>query len=527
MIVVRRHTAVSAVVSLVALMLAALSLPTATLAADPSGGCVTAASVTTCTFDYTGAIEHWTVPAGVTEVTVDAYGAAGGTGLADNPGGQGAQVHVVVPVAGGDVLDVTVGGQGSVYPAGPTNAFGGGGSSLFGGGGGGGSFVYDGATALVIAAGGGGGGEDFSGGTGGIGGDSGSGGGAAASHDSVVGSTGGGAGTSSAGGGGGQQNDCGTVYAGGAGGDGSEGQGGSGGDGGQGGGGGGGYYGGGGGAGIGLCVTDWSGSGGGGGGSSYTDPSATDVSVVDGAQSGDGMVTIEYTSPDDVTAPTVNGVAAVLDRFGRVGSASIALFWDGNDDVTAPEDLVFQTQVRRMVGGSWSAWHGKRTYHGVGHSSPEIALWRTFQYRARARDEAGNWSDWVESNTVSAFRRRETQLHLTGSWSIVAQAGATRHKVARSSTPGDSAWLGFNGDGATFVMPVNSGQGSAEICIDPGTLDEDCFTVDIGALTPTGNKRFVDVQVGLTPGDHVLKLTVVSGTVDLDGAVFTRGSSSG
>jgi hypothetical protein len=39
---------------------------------DPSGG------NGQIQFNYTGSIEYWTVPAGVTEITVDAYGAQGG-----------------------------------------------------------------------------------------------------------------------------------------------------------------------------------------------------------------------------------------------------------------------------------------------------------------------------------------------------------------------------------------------------------------------------------------------------------------
>ncbi len=291
----------SATVLVTALATALLGFPSAVAASAPSGGCATASGITTCTFDYTGAVESWTVPAGVTEVTIDAYGAAGGTAAGGSiTGGKGAHVHATVPVTGGDALDVTVGGRGLNYPNGPTNAFGGGGLSYYGGGGGGGSFVYDGASALAIAGGGGGGGEQVLV-SGGVGGDSGSPGGTAADDGTAVGSTGGGAGTSSAGGTGGQEYDCGTLYAAGAGGDGSLGQGGVGGSYGThdpgvttGGGGGGGYYGGGGGGNFGNCIAYNSGGGGGGGGSSYTDPSASDVSVTDGIQGGNGLVTISY-----------------------------------------------------------------------------------------------------------------------------------------------------------------------------------------------------------------------------------------
>ena len=47
-----------------------------TAEADP--GRITASSSTSCTFDYTGANQTWTVPSGVTQVTLDVYGAQGG-----------------------------------------------------------------------------------------------------------------------------------------------------------------------------------------------------------------------------------------------------------------------------------------------------------------------------------------------------------------------------------------------------------------------------------------------------------------
>ena len=103
----------------------------------------------TTTFDYTGAIDTYTVPAGVTSISIQAYGGQGGN---DN-GGLGAGIYGEFTVVPGDVLNIVVGQQGIV------NNCGGGDAS---GGGGGGTFVWDpDAPALpMIAAGGGGGGNE-------------------------------------------------------------------------------------------------------------------------------------------------------------------------------------------------------------------------------------------------------------------------------------------------------------------------------------------------------------------------------
>ena len=99
----------------------------------------------TTTFSYTGTIQSYTVPAGVTSITITAKGAqGGGETYIGATGGLGAIMTGTFAVTPGQVLEVLVGGQGS--------------SAEYVGGGGGGSFVWDNSTStLEIAAGGGGG----------------------------------------------------------------------------------------------------------------------------------------------------------------------------------------------------------------------------------------------------------------------------------------------------------------------------------------------------------------------------------
>ncbi len=106
------------------------------------------------TFNYSGSIVNWTVPAGVTSINVDARGAQGGIQVESNAfaPGNGARIVGTVSVTPGDVLKILVGGQ-------PTNAV-----SDEGAGGGGGSFVSTSSNVpLVVAGGGGGEGADGSG----------------------------------------------------------------------------------------------------------------------------------------------------------------------------------------------------------------------------------------------------------------------------------------------------------------------------------------------------------------------------
>ena len=125
---------------------------------DLCGNCYDPANqVGTQEFTFTGNVQTWEVPAGVTEIQVSLYGAQGGNGAGANPGlgGFGAEVSGVLPVTPGEVLNIYVGGQ---------NGFNGGGAPGNGnsGFGGGATDIRSGGTQLtnrvVIAAGGGGGG---------------------------------------------------------------------------------------------------------------------------------------------------------------------------------------------------------------------------------------------------------------------------------------------------------------------------------------------------------------------------------
>ncbi|MFT5823831.1 MAG: hypothetical protein ACI8ZM_005094 [Crocinitomix sp.] len=59
------------------------------------------------TFDYTGGVQTYTVPAGVTSIEIEAFGAEGGGAT----GGLGGSAIASLPVTPGDVLDVYVGGH--------------------------------------------------------------------------------------------------------------------------------------------------------------------------------------------------------------------------------------------------------------------------------------------------------------------------------------------------------------------------------------------------------------------------------
>ncbi|MBK8608455.1 MAG: hypothetical protein IPL84_00440 [Chitinophagaceae bacterium] len=70
----------------------------------------------TQTFNYTGGLQTFTVPAGVTSISIGAFGAQGTSGTpngaqAGGSGGMGAEVSGTLAVTPGQVLNIYVGGQ--------------------------------------------------------------------------------------------------------------------------------------------------------------------------------------------------------------------------------------------------------------------------------------------------------------------------------------------------------------------------------------------------------------------------------
>ncbi|EJN02496.1 putative Ig domain-containing protein [Phyllobacterium sp. YR531] len=284
---------------------------------------------TSRSFSFTGGSQSTVVPSGVSSITVHLIGAQGGDGksgagtIGGSPlspggaGGLGSRVSGRLSVSPGDVLSVGVGGRASlaVNPGGTSG-------SGDGGIGGGGTDLSLGGSRIAIAAGGGGGGNAgwstanvIRGGDGGAGGALGSAGATVPGGPGPFGGGGGSPGTGGvigagcgsfpatpgqANGQGGRSNNFSGSFAGA----------------GFGGGGGGGNTigGGGGGAGVGTtgCQQNWNGGGGGGGGGLSSPGPLQSVSIVNGANSGDGSALICFATPAFVisgTASSLNGTA--------------------------------------------------------------------------------------------------------------------------------------------------------------------------------------------------------------------------
>ena len=265
----------------------------AVVSTNPTPDC-SAGSTCTIVFPFVSDYYAWTVPAGVTSVTVDISGAAGSPSRSSATAGKGGRVQATITTTPAQILYMYPGGQGgpgsaSAAGAGGWNGGGAGGyygSNHYGAGGGGASDIRTSvgtlSSRLVVVGGGGGAACNYCS----TPNDDGANGGGLVGADSYItasSSTKATGGSQSAGGSGNQWSGWNASTSG------SSGVGGAGASGTGGGGGGGGYFGGGGGS--------WTA---GGGGSSYTDAvKVSSVTHTQGYKSGNGSISVTY-----LNAPT-------------------------------------------------------------------------------------------------------------------------------------------------------------------------------------------------------------------------------
>ncbi|WP_051552173.1 glycine-rich protein [Nocardioides sp. URHA0020] len=411
-----------------------------------------AAAPTTQVFTTPG-VSVFTVPAGVTEVEVEAVGAAGGTCYSGN-GGHGASVTAVVSVTAGSQLRVGVGQAGPAEatcmgagtPGGTPGGGGAGGpgdpyhGATGGAGGGGASLISLGtgaptsASALVVAGAGGGAAYGIAGGDAGSPGADGDAGG-------------GGAGTQVAGGAGGSPfggNSTGGVdgsaFFGGAGGHGDTNNGSGG------GGGGGGYFGGGGGGGT----TNY--SGGGGGGSSYVTPTG-DILSEAAPTSSVASVTITYPPvyplPRAVISSPTTGGTYLLDE-SVITAFSCTEATDG-PGLASCDDSHGTASVDGGAGTLDTSWAGTHTYTVTATSSG-----------------GDTGTDSISYTVVYPPPSAQISLPTTGGTYVLGQSVATAFTCAE-------------GTGAPGLTSCDDSHGAATVDGGAGTLD----TSSVGPHTYT------------------------------------------
>ncbi len=167
------------------------------------------------------------------------------------------------------------------------------------------------------------------------------------------------------------------------------------------------------------------------------------------------------------------------------------------------------------------AWQPATTMNGTVRSFVgSQTIGHRYQYRIRARDGVGIWSDWLDgpSCTGVLVQDRTSAVAYTGTWRRVLYSFASGGSTTYATAAGARARTTFSGRGVAIVAPVGTSRGSAKVYIDH------VYRGTVNFRSTTNRSRIVMYTTTFpTLGTHTAEL-IVSGTgrVDLDTFVILR-----
>ena len=205
----------------------------------------------------------------------------------------------------------------------------------------------------------------------------------------------------------------------------------------------------------------------------------------------------------DTVAPTASGPRAVPRAGFSLTSAAVPVkvLWTGADlhgSGVASYDLA--------VSVSGSAYTTLRT----GVASPTLdtsfASGKTYRFRVRARDFAGNVGAWVTGATLSGSLVQQTSssIRFSTGWTTLSNTSYSGGTAKARSIAGAAVSYTFTGRGVALVTTLGPTRGQAKVYVDGHYVK----TLDLKASTT--RYRAVAWSWGwTTSGTHTVRLVVV------------------
>ena len=215
--------------------------------------------------------------------------------------------------------------------------------------------------------------------------------------------------------------------------------------------------------------------------------------------------------------PVVRAPATAAQLKAQLGVTSLPTLvsWPAATDQSGITGYELQSSVDA---GDWQP--ASATAGSVLSLAASQTLGHAYQYRIRARDGVGTWSDWVEGPACTAVlvEDRSSAVTYTGSWTrapyALASGGSTRYATAA----GARAATTFSGRGVAIVGPVGTSRGSARVYVDHVNRGTISFRSSVN------RSRIVMFSTTFAAvGTHTIELIPTgSGRVDLDTFVILR-----
>jgi hypothetical protein len=147
-------------------------------------------------------------------------------------------------------------------------------------------------------------------------------------------------------------------------------------------------------------------------------------------------------------------------NLGTGGAVGIATYWSAFDlgkGVDAYQFKVFRN-------GGWALV--RLPNNTIPNMTISVDSGGTYQFAARARDFAGNWSSWVAGRVLKVVTYNDAAARYSDGWSHNGVSGAVDGDVTFTRLAGATATLSFNASVVTVVASQFPQSGAADFWID-------------------------------------------------------------
>jgi hypothetical protein len=232
-----------------------------------------------------------------------------------------------------------------------------------------------------------------------------------------------------------------------------------------------------------------------------------------------GYMRTQYDPIADGQAPVVAVPTVRLAPAAPFGSAVVAtVSWTGQDAHSAVDRYELAMSVD---GGAYTpiALPARlATVHARG-----LAAGRSYRFRVRARDRAGNCSGWRYTAAVrpAVVEQSDASIRWSPGWATHAHTSWSRGSARYATAAGARATSTFTGRGVAWVARTGPGRTLVEVYLDGRRVR----TVDLRASV-LGPRRTVFAHTWPTVGTHTIEIrslgTVGRSRVEVDALLFLR-----
>ncbi len=171
-------------------------------------------------------------------------------------------------------------------------------------------------------------------------------------------------------------------------------------------------------------------------------------------------------------------------------------------------------------GGSWTS---QTLSAGVRSLTRTMSTGRTYAFRLRARDAAGNWSSWVTQQGFRIGVAQDTSPSIvrTGTWGTSKLSSWSRSSALYSRTKGSTLSRTLTGRAIAWVAAFGPSRGKARVYVDDVLVD----TISL-YRSSSSYRRIMYSKAWTTSGAHTIRIEVVGTAghprVDMDAFLVIR-----